>query len=223
MFDELAINGVDGNRICIIPPIPRGLEKIQPLPMPEEANLLFVGQVIRGKGVDLLLQALAKIKVPCTLTIVGDGNHRGECERLASSLGLSDRVSFEGWVDYKSLDHYYTRCQIAVVPSRWPEPFGMVGIEAMARARPVVAFDSGGIADWLQDDLTGLLATPGDTSDLAKKIERLLTSEDLRRFMAQRALRSVHSRYCHKNFIRRLISKAQEVRHEDANFCLRGG
>ena len=65
------------------------------------------------------------------------------------------------------------------MPSRWAEPFGLVGLEAMAHARPVVAFAVGGIPGWLQDGQTGFLAQPEDVHDLAKQINRLLTDPDL--------------------------------------------
>ena len=71
--------------------------------------------------------------------------------QLASKLKISDRVVFTGRVDHEKLESYYAAARLVVVPSRWPEPFGMVGIEAMARGRPVVAFDTGGIGDWLED------------------------------------------------------------------------
>lgn len=205
MHNELTMNGIRSERITTIAPIPKSLTSCRASPLPTEPHILFVGQVIRGKGVDLLLRAMQKIEVPCTLTVVGEGNHKLSCIQLASSLNLADRVKFTGWVDHNSLDRFYNSAQILVVPSRWPEPFGMVGIEAMRRARPVVAFDSGGISDWLSDGRTGFLAEPGNASDLAEKIQRLLTDKALREKMAANALHESQSKYCHKKFIQQLV------------------
>lgn len=210
MHDELAANGIKPEQIVTIPPIPKSLNECRASPLPLEPRILFVGQIIRGKGVDLLLHAMHKIRVPCSLTIVGEGNHKSACMQIASKLGLADRVEFVGWIDHDSLDRFYHDAQMAVVPSRWPEPFGMVGIEAMARGRPVVAFNSGGISDWLSDGLTGLLAEPGNTSDLAEKLQRLLTDRPLREEMASNALREVQSKYSHDNFIQQLFTTMRE-------------
>jgi glycosyltransferase involved in cell wall biosynthesis len=65
------------------------------------------------------------------------------------------------------MEHVLDGARVVVVPSRWPEPFGMVGIEAMRRGRPVVAAGHGGILDWLVDGVTGWTFRPGDASSLA--------------------------------------------------------
>jgi glycosyltransferase involved in cell wall biosynthesis len=83
-------------------------------------------------------------------------------------------VTFAGWVPHHALESYYARAAVCVVPSRWPEPFGMVGVEAMARGRPVVAFAVGGIPDWLDDGVTGILAPEADTAALGAAIATLL-------------------------------------------------
>jgi len=83
MERELTINGLDPARIAIIPPIPAALAQASPLPPSGEAEVLFVGQVIRGKGVDLLLQALARVPGDWHATIVGTGSHLDACRALA--------------------------------------------------------------------------------------------------------------------------------------------
>jgi len=63
---------------------------------------------------------------------------------------------------------------VVVVPSRWPEPFGVVGIEAMAHGRPVVAFGVGGIPDWLADGVGGFIVPPADVATMADRIAAVL-------------------------------------------------
>jgi glycosyltransferase involved in cell wall biosynthesis len=174
MAQELIVNGLDPARIAIVPPIPAALARARPLPASGEPEVLFVGQVIRGKGVDLLLRALSRVPGDWHATVVGTGNHLDTCRALAQTLGIAARVTFAGWVPHDALEPYYARAAVCVVPSRWPEPFGMVGVEAMARARPVIGFAVGGIPDWLDDAVTGILVPEADTAALGAAIARLL-------------------------------------------------
>jgi len=109
-----------------------------------ENLVLFAGQIIRGKGVDLLLKALAKLTVPFECLILGDGNHRPYCQRLCTRLNLAERVQFRGFVPADELQKFYVDASVFVVPSVWPEPFGMVGPEAMRYGLPVVRLRRGG-------------------------------------------------------------------------------
>jgi glycosyltransferase involved in cell wall biosynthesis len=146
-------------------------------------QLLFAGQVIRGKGLDLLLRALARLPDNCRLAVAGTGNALEKNRALAGRLGVADRVNFLGWVGPGPIDECYAAADIVVVPSRWPEPFGLVGLEAMSRARPAVAFDVGGISDWLEHGRTGLLAPQVDGTTLADAIRQLADQPDLRHDM----------------------------------------
>ena len=100
-------------------------------PLPDTPNILYVGQLIRGKGVDTLLKAQAilnrQLTVPIPLHILGAGNDEQRLKSLAVELGLADSVVFKGWVAHENLVGYYDAASLVVVPSRWPEPFGMVG------------------------------------------------------------------------------------------------
>jgi len=133
----------------------------------EKIDLLFVGQLIRGKGVHLLLEAMAKMKSTRTLDIVGTGNMEGELKDLAEQLGLSGRVRFNGFQD--SPQEWMRRAACVVVPSFWQEPYGLVAAEAVALGRPVVAFAIGGLPEACQGKAT--LVPPGDIAALAAALE----------------------------------------------------
>ena len=92
---------------------------------------------------------------PLKCVILGDGNHRADCERLSERLGLADRVKFVGFVPQARIAAYYHDASLAVMSSVWPEPFGATGLEAMRCGLPVVAFDAGGIREWLTDGVNG--------------------------------------------------------------------
>jgi glycosyltransferase involved in cell wall biosynthesis len=133
---------------------------------------LFVGRVTPVKGISPLLEALARIEG--RLEICGTGWGIAAARSETKRLGLQGRVTFAGWVAPQELDAAYRRARIVVVPSLWPEPFGLVGIEAMAHRRPVIGSATGGIPDWLVDGQTGLLVSPGDVPGLAAAMSALL-------------------------------------------------
>jgi glycosyltransferase involved in cell wall biosynthesis len=150
-----------------------------------EPVVLYVGQLTEIKGIKFLLQAMALIKQPFRLVIVGDGYLAGELKILADKLNLTAKISFAGWVLKQDLAPYYKQAAVVVVPSIYPEPFGLVGTEAMAYARPVVAFRRGGIPEWLADGKTGFLAPPADVAALAEKIKELLNHPALAQQLGQ--------------------------------------
>lgn len=204
MKEQLVRNGFAEDRIDIIAPIPRSQQTSRLLRPSKQPEVLYVGQVIRGKGVDLLLHALSRLTSPWRANIVGDGNYLQTCRNLAAELGISDRVQFRGWVPHDQLETQFERSLFAVVPSRWPEPFGMVGPEAMSRGRPVVAFDVGGIPDWLEDGVSGLLVPPGDINGLARAMDRLLSKPDLAESLGQGAARVSAHRLTHRGYLTNL-------------------
>ncbi len=205
MERELVMNGLAPERVAIVPPIPAALAAARPVPPSGEPEVLFVGQVIRGKGVDLMLRALARVPGDWHATVVGTGNHLDACRALAVKLKIDGRVTFAGWVPHQALEAYYAHAAICVVPSRWPEPFGMVGIEAMARGRAVVAFAVGGIPDWLVDGVTGILAPPGDTAALGQAIATLLGDRTRADSLGQAGLERVHAQFQPAQYLDRLI------------------
>ncbi len=211
MQRELAMNGIPESRIHILPPVPRSLATTQQQPPSDRPEVLFVGQVIRGKGVDLLLRALAGMAGPWHATIVGTGNQLEACKALAIELDIAHCVTFAGWVAHNDLDSYYARAAVSVVPSRWPEPFGMVGIEAMARGRPVVGFAVGGIPDWLEHGVTGLIAPEADSLALGVHIERLLHDPPLAQRLGAQAAQRVRERYQPEQFLLGLQALLEQV------------
>ena len=146
----------------------------------------------------------ASLRHPWRATLVGDGNHLATCRTLAADLGISDRVRFTGWVDHDRLADFYASARFAVVPSRWPEPFGMVGPEAMARGRPVVGFASGGIPDWLHDGVTGLLVSPGDVQGFTAAMDRLLGDPELTAAMGRAGAARIDRELTHRSYIQTL-------------------
>jgi glycosyltransferase involved in cell wall biosynthesis len=163
-------------------------------PAPIDTNnkiIVYSGRLEKIKGVQYLLQALSDLRDrhPTThLMVAGTGNYRTELENMVTDLGLSEYVTFCGHITRDELYALYSRAQVLVVPSVWPEPFGKVGIEAMSVGRPVVASNVGGIAEWLSDGETGFLVPPEDSEALRERVDRLFTDPELLRRMSSEAV-----------------------------------
>ena len=183
---ELVRNGFDPGKIQTCVPLALGEEEATPS-FDAENLVLFAGQLIRGKGVDRLLQALSRLRSSFHCLILGDGNHRRRCEAECRRLGLSDRVAFRGYVLPAELRSFYLRATVFVMSSLWPEPFGLAGPEAMRYGLPVVAFDAGGIREWLQDGYNGFLVPWGDTQRFAERLDELLQDKELARRLGRQA------------------------------------
>jgi glycosyltransferase involved in cell wall biosynthesis len=141
-------------------------------------RLLFLGRMDRLKGGRLLLDALPKLAAPdrpLRLVLAGDGPDRRRWEDdarrlMASAPGLGLEVIFEGWVDGDRRAELLNDSDLLMIPSLWPEPFGLVGREAGLHGVPSIAFAVGGIPDWLVDDVNGCLA-PGDPPSVDGLVE----------------------------------------------------
>jgi glycosyltransferase involved in cell wall biosynthesis len=188
---ELVRNGFDPKKIMICAPIPMSRGPMLTSSSGERNLILFAGQIIRGKGVDVLLESLARVKTNFRCMIVGEGNHLPYCRRLCANLGLANRVQFHGYVLPADLQRFYFEASVFVMSSLWPEPFGMAGPEAMRFGLPVVAFDAGGISEWLTDGENGFLVPWKDTDRFAARLEELLQNKELAQRMGRRAMETV--------------------------------
>ncbi len=100
-----------------------------------------------------------------------------------------------GWFPFDKLPRLYQRADICVFPSLWPEPFGLVAVEAMAAGKPVIASRIGGLKRIVVDKETGFLVEPGNVDELAAKIEILLDDVNLRKKMGQKARKRAEEKY----------------------------
>jgi D-inositol-3-phosphate glycosyltransferase len=163
--------------------------------------LMYAGRLCAEKGVMVALQAVDLLvnrqHRAIRLRIYGSGDPRYEehLRAYASTHGLDDMVSFHGLVPRDQLLRAYDAADVLLVPSLWEEPFGLVAVEAMARAVPVVASDAGGLNGVVEDGVSGALVTPGDPGDLAAAVKRLLDRPDERRRFGKAGQQAVRARY----------------------------
>ncbi len=160
-------------------PNPQGAKFHSPARTGSGGNLLFLGRLTKLKGAGHLLRAIPLAEKtlgrPLAVTVAGDGPERGRLEALARSRQVA--AEFTGWVGSSQKTELFARADLLVVPSLWPEPFGLVGIEAGADGLPAVAYDVGGIPDWLIPGYSGELApgNPPTAEGLAGAIARALS------------------------------------------------
>ncbi|MBN2828845.1 MAG: glycosyltransferase family 4 protein, partial [Candidatus Cloacimonetes bacterium] len=208
MQHNLYKNGWNQERVRKLYPIYNVGERL-PKPSNNVPVLLYVGQLIKGKGVDYLLQAVSKIFHPLRLIIVGAGNEETNIRNMIKNLKLEDRVELIGWTT--DVEKYYRQADVVVVPSRWQEPFGLVGLEAFAYQTPVVAFNVGGISEWLSDQKTGLLAKPRDVKDLAVKIESLIGNTSLAIDLGKEGYTFVRDNFSEKKYLTEFYKIIEEI------------
>ena len=153
----------------------------------------FVGKLANFKGVDILLDAIKvyEDKTDTITLIIGDGDERDKLHKQAKDLDLKS-VYFIGNVDQKELSNFYNIASVSVVPSR-REPFGLVAIEAMAAGAPVIASNQGGLPDFVNEEVGGLVI-PEDKDDLANKIIEVLNRYEGDDYLNWRKKISVYAR-----------------------------
>jgi len=215
MRRNLLMNGFDKKAIYKIYPVRE---------LPEKQNrkkafsnppvIMFAGQLIRGKGVDLMLRALARINKKYHALIVGDGKDMEFLKDLASKLGIADKVEFTGWQN--DISKFWDKADIAVFPSRWQEPFGLTGIEAFAHKVPVIAFDVGGVNEWLYHGKNGLLVPSKDITTLFVELEYLLGSHETAEKMGVVGYKFVSKNFKPEKFVSAMNIMLRKTRSEDA-------
>ena len=154
-------------------------------------RLLYVGRIVRTKGLRDAIRALALVPASksVTLDVVGDGFDREPCVALAAELGVTDRVTFHGRVPRARVDDFYRSADVFVFPS-YREPGGNVVWEAMGYGLPVVVADRGGPGESV-DDASGFRIHPRTpdqfAADIAAALTRLVDEPDLRSQMGAAA------------------------------------
>jgi glycosyltransferase involved in cell wall biosynthesis len=218
MKERLVTAGYNPDRIVILPTavrMPAEPPAVGPGPLPGP-QVLFAGRLTPQKGLRYLLEAVRMSRVPYRLIVAGEGPDAAGSRALAGRLGLADRVDFVGWRSLEQMEGLYAACALVVVPSVWPEPFGMVGPEAMGHAKPVVASAVGGIPDWLEDGVTGFLVPPGDVRALAGRIDRLLEDGDLAHRMGEAGRAKALRLYGQEVHVRTLVGLLERAVRERA-------
>ncbi len=167
--------------------------------------IMYSGRITPEKGIDLLLDAYAKIGPKQELVIAG-GDREGELARLqqrAAHLDLQT-VHFVGHKEKSELYRLLAGCSFVVVPSRCPDNSPMSVLESFAHGKPVIGARTGGIPEQIQNGV-GMLFEPGNTEDLAERMRLLLENASVRREMGRAALHRAQTVYSLETHCERLL------------------
>jgi glycosyltransferase involved in cell wall biosynthesis len=186
--EQLIKNGLPAEQTVTLrcgSPIPKSVTAPLTLEIHQNHRILFAGRIVPDKGLEWLLKALAKTEVSIHLDIAGEGWDRPRMEKLVNQLGLNNRVTWHGWCNSERMDVLYQQCFAIIFPSVWPEPAGLITLEAYARYRPVIASRVGGIPEHLVNEETGILVPVNDIKQLAAAISYLSRNYHKSRLLGQ--------------------------------------
>ncbi len=177
-------------------------------------NIGYVGRLVPEKGIDLLLEAAAKLKGPWQMKILGSGPDRSRLEKMAQWLGLgNNRISFDEQIPSTHIPNYLSGLDALVLPSltqsNWKEQFGRVLIEAMACEVIAVGARSGAIPEVI--DKAGLLFDEGNVEDLAAQLQRLIDDVPLRESLRQAGRQRVLNNYTHAAIAQHTVEVYKQI------------
>jgi len=184
MADEYIRQGIEQERIRILPLFPTDCSPVLncPKPKPWRNCVAMVSRLTELKGAGLVVEAVSiaskRLGRSLQLLVAGDGPGRGSIAIQASKYHVETKLV--GWLDSEQRNDFLQRADVLIVPSLWPEPFGLVGIEAGCFGIPSVAFDVGGIPDWLDPGVSGEIASgsPATAQGFGEAIVRALQSRE---------------------------------------------
>jgi glycosyltransferase involved in cell wall biosynthesis len=165
--------------------------------LPNRPTILYVGRLHPVKGLVCLMDAfkrVAQVIDEVQLVVCGDGSQKNLLKSIASENGLLSQIHFVGNVGRDSITHYFQACDVFVLPSL-SEGSGNVLVEAAACAKPSIGANVGGIPDYIENGVTGLLFPKADAQELASKAIDILSAPDKARLMGQAARKQVEMRH----------------------------
>lgn len=177
----------------------------------DSSRLLFAGRLVREKGADLLISALALLPPSVNLDVAGDGPQREELERQCRDVGVASRITFHGDLSQEDLHSLYARSAALIVPSRWMENSPLVIFEALAAGLPVIGARRAGIEELVRHGETGLLFAPDRPASLALSIRELLADENRRAEMSRASELWSNTEFSPERHLQRLTATYEEL------------
>ena len=209
------LHGINSEKFSIIPHAitNNNFEESDNKTSEDSIKILFVGRMEPRKGFDTLLDAIPKVveKFPKARFDFCGSSPKSILNEAKQRFPSESSVSFHGYVKRNDLDAFYKRCDIFVAPSNY-ESFGIIYLEAMRFGKPVVACDSGGTPEVVENEVSGILVPPGDSDQLAIALIRLCKSQSLRKQMGQAGQRRISKFYSLEKFGEATLNHYQSIR-----------
>jgi glycosyltransferase involved in cell wall biosynthesis len=200
----------------IVAPMPVATSLFVPGTDRDSNRIVFVGRLSAQKGIEAAIRALALMRRSIVLDVIGDGPDRPALTELAAQLGLSDRILWRGHVRHSEIPALLSRA-VALVAPFIDEGLGLVAAEAQLCETPPVGFASGGLTDVIENDVTGVLVAPGDTSALASALERIVNDPARRELLGRAGRISALARFSPESVSERYAKIYQDVLHSKAS------
>ncbi len=175
ILENLVNNGIPREAVTFLPlyaPEPVAVRRSNL--KPARRMLLHPGGLVPNKGVWMLLRIINKLPDDVELVFVGDGPDRSRVDSFVRSRGLKERVRVMGALAGRELSELFHQSVIVLFPSRWNEPVGLCGIQAMAHSKPVIAYDAGGVRSWLIDRGNGRIVRFNREKEFLTTLKKLL-------------------------------------------------
>lgn len=172
--------------------------------------LVTTGRLTYKNATDDIILALTKLPKNISLIVIGRGEEGEKLQKLATALGVEERVKFLGFVPYNEIPKYFSVCDLFIRPSR-SEGFGNSFIEAMAVKMPVIATPVGGIPDFLTDNETGVFCSPDNPQSIVNAVNLILGDVNLKNYIVKNAFDRVTQRYGWDNIAPKMASVFDKV------------
>ncbi len=209
---QMLASGYPSERVHALPLFaPESFSQTVALPATGIPHFVFLGRFSPSKGLEWLLKSLKNIAVPVHLDIAGEGFQEPVLKTLVKKLGLTDRVTFHGWVNADQANDLIRSARALIFPSVWHEPAGLVALEAMKNARPVIASRVGGIPEMVSHQGNGLLVSPYDIKELSNSIETLATDWLLAKRLGEQGQVCIAQKFTLQKHLEGLMALYQQI------------
>ena len=187
-------------------------------------NLLYAGRIYPEKGIDTVIDAMDQLvndqgRQYVRLSLAGSGSveYENHLRQLVNQAGLTDNVSFLGWVPPANMPELLRKFDVLILPSIWPEPFARAVLEGMISGLVVVAARTGGTPEIIADGENGLLFNPSDPEDFAKKIAHLSEDPESRKQMGYAGKQTILNRFTMGRMMDEIENYLQEIASASAS------
>ncbi|HEY1171889.1 MAG TPA: glycosyltransferase family 4 protein [Verrucomicrobiae bacterium] len=175
-------------------------------------RIVAASRLVKAKGVHLLVEAMAHLhEHNCSLVICGDGPEREELEALAKQSGVNERIQFLGEVSPQQVDEQIAKAELVVTPTLRPEPFGLIGPEAMAHGKAVLAFDGGATPEWLQNGVNGVMLSLRSVTELNAALSALFKDRSQLQAMGKNGHQMWREKFSEKAYLHRLLDSFERL------------